>query len=192
MPTATSDPSFDGKYQSIAVAESALDARRIEQHDGRRRRIAGGAADEHELLGTGRTLVAEQMLAAECGVLEDRQLHQRHESLVPLGPSGYVEHRAGQGVLGGDPGDDVGVVTVLQPAIGVGNGGVVVGVDDVLTPSRRDGSRHGQRGRPSEVEWNQPRPMLGRLPWLALERRIRAFFFFVFFDIGRQSVRAVS
>jgi hypothetical protein len=25
--------------------------------------------------------------------------------------------------------------------------------------------------------------MFGRLPWLAFERRIRAFFFFVFFDI---------
>ena len=32
----------------------------------------------------------------------------------------------------------------------------------------------------------QPRPMLGRLPWFALERRIRAFFFFVFFDIADQ------
>jgi hypothetical protein len=30
----------------------------------------------------------------------------------------------------------------------------------------------------------QPRPMLGRLPWLAFERRMRAFFFLVFFDIG--------
>jgi hypothetical protein len=30
----------------------------------------------------------------------------------------------------------------------------------------------------------QPRPMLGRLPWLAFERRMRAFFFLVFFDMG--------
>jgi hypothetical protein len=29
----------------------------------------------------------------------------------------------------------------------------------------------------------QPRPMFGRLPWLAFERRILAFFFLVFFDI---------
>ena len=28
--------------------------------------------------------------------------------------------------------------------------------------------------------------MLGRLPWLALERRSRAFFFLVFFDIARR------
>jgi hypothetical protein len=26
--------------------------------------------------------------------------------------------------------------------------------------------------------------MLGRLPWLAFERRIRAFFFLVFFDMN--------
>ena len=29
--------------------------------------------------------------------------------------------------------------------------------------------------------------MLGRLPWFALERRMRAFFFFVFFDMGSQA-----
>ena len=32
----------------------------------------------------------------------------------------------------------------------------------------------------------QPRPMLGRLPWLAFERRMRAFFFLVFFDMGHE------
>ncbi len=35
-----------------------------------------------------------------------------------------------------------------------------------------------------EEAWAQPRPMLGRLPWFAFERRMRAFFFFVFFDMG--------
>ena len=29
--------------------------------------------------------------------------------------------------------------------------------------------------------------MLGRLPWLALERRMRAFFFLVFFDMRSQA-----
>jgi hypothetical protein len=29
--------------------------------------------------------------------------------------------------------------------------------------------------------------MLGRLPWFAFERRIRAFFFFVFFDMVDQA-----
>jgi hypothetical protein len=28
--------------------------------------------------------------------------------------------------------------------------------------------------------------MLGRLPWLAFERRMRAFFFLVFFDMGHE------
>jgi hypothetical protein len=30
----------------------------------------------------------------------------------------------------------------------------------------------------------QPLPMFGRLPWFALLRRMRAFFFLVFFDMG--------
>jgi hypothetical protein len=34
----------------------------------------------------------------------------------------------------------------------------------------------------------QPRPMLGRLPWFAFERRMRAFFFLVFFDMGSQVI----
>lgn len=33
----------------------------------------------------------------------------------------------------------------------------------------------------------QPRPMFGRLPWLALERRSLALRFFVFLDIGARS-----
>lgn len=33
----------------------------------------------------------------------------------------------------------------------------------------------------------QPRPMLGRLPWLALERRSLALRFLVFLDIGARS-----
>ncbi len=36
---------------------------------------------------------------------------------------------------------------------------------------------------------NDQRPMFGRLPWLAFERRSLAFFFFVFFDIGVQGYR---
>ena len=32
--------------------------------------------------------------------------------------------------------------------------------------------------------------MLGRLPWFAFERRIFAFFFFVFFDISVQLYQA--
>lgn len=35
----------------------------------------------------------------------------------------------------------------------------------------------------------QPRPMLGRLPWLALERRSLALRFLVFLDIGVQGYR---
>ena len=47
-------------------------------------------------------------------------------------------------------------------------------IDDRVTPSRRSGRRPrtGQR------------PMFGRLPWLALERRSLDLRFFVFLDIG--------
>ena len=34
----------------------------------------------------------------------------------------------------------------------------------------------------------QPRPMLGRLPWLAFERRILALRFLVFFDMGSEPI----
>ena len=64
------------------------------------------------------------------------------------------------------------------PASGTGRG-----------PRRRGGCRRrpraGSAGAASSTCWfGQPRPMLGRLPWLALERRSRALRFFVFFDIG--------
>jgi hypothetical protein len=78
-------------------------------------------------------------------VLHDGQLHQLDESRVPRRADGDVEQRPGQLVLGGDPGDDLGVVAVLQPAVGIGDSDAVIGVDDVLTPGRRDGGRHGDR-----------------------------------------------
>ena len=154
-------------------------------------RIDRRAPGEHELLGARRALVAEQAVTAQHGVLHDRQLHQLDESAVPLGAGRDIEQRAGQLVLGGDPGGDLGVVAVLQPAVRVGDGDAVIGVDDVLSPGRRDGGRQRSSWR-DEGLLAQPRPRLGRLPWFALERRIRALRFLVFFDIGRQSLRAVS
>jgi hypothetical protein len=41
--------------------------------------------------------------------------------------------------------------------------------------------------RRNEKEGPQPRPMLGRLPWFAFERRSRALRFLVFFDIGMRA-----
>jgi hypothetical protein len=78
-------------------------------------------------------------------VLEDRQLHQLDEPRVPLIAGGYIEVRARQRVLGGDPSGDVGIVAVLEPALRIGDVDAVERVDDVLTPGRRDGGRDAHR-----------------------------------------------
>src|SRR5207253_9414400 len=66
------------------------------------------------------------------------------------------------------------------PPVGVGHGHAVHDIDDVVAP--------GGRGR--QDRWrdgaDQPRPMFGRLPWFAFERRMRAFFFLVFLDMEDQ------
>ena len=99
----------------------------------------------------------------------------------PLGPG--VERLTGVRVLRRHPFLHLRRVSRLQPAVGVGHLHAVEDVDDVVAPGRR---RRGHRvGR-------QPRPMLGRLPWLALERRIRAFFFLVFLDIRGPSLRVAG
>ena len=139
----------DGDQRAVVRRVVPVDGRR--GVDARRRRIAkhhrvlrgigGRPPGEHELLGARRALVAEQVVAAQRCVLQHRQLHQRDEPLVPHGASGNIEDRPRQLVLGGDPGGHVRIVTVLQPAVRVGNGGSVVGVDDVLAPGRRDRGR---------------------------------------------------
>ena len=59
----------------------------------------------------------------------------------------------------------------------------------VVTRVRCDDESQVTPGRERDVENEfgeqvpQPRPMLGRLPWLAFERRRRALRFLVFFDI---------
>ncbi|MDA3012631.1 MAG: hypothetical protein O2801_08835 [Actinomycetota bacterium] len=53
------------------------------------------------------------------------------------------------------------------------------GDESEVTP-RRNGNVEKEFGE----QRPQPRPMLGRLPWLAFERRSRALRFLVFFDIG--------
>ena len=95
---------------------------------------------------------------------------------MPRGAVGQgVEHRSGAFVLGDDPGHHLGGLTILEPAIGVGDVDAVQAVDEGHPLRRR------QRAR----DWraDQPRPMFGRLPWFAFERRIRALRFLVFFDM---------
>ena len=142
MPTATSEPSLG----RVVPVDRRARRRRWTSPDRARTTgscggIDGRAPGEHELLGADRALVAEQLVAAQRGVLQHRQFHQRDQATVPIGAGRDIERRPGQLVLGGDPGGDLRVVAVLQPAVGVGDGGPVVGVDDVLTPGRRDGGR---------------------------------------------------
>ena len=66
--------------------------------------------------------------------------------------------------------------------------------DTGRAPRRRDRRRPRRRAvwRAQGLPVRQPRPMLGRLPWLALLRRRRALRFLVFFDIGSDAYRATS
>ncbi len=59
-----------------------------------------------------------------------------------------------------------------------------------LLPRRREGRRprHRVARRVQGQQVGQPRPMFGRLPWLALLRRRRALRFLVFFDIGFEPI----
>ncbi len=95
---------------------------------------------------------------------------------MPASPVGDgIERRSGVPILFGYPVLHFGIVAVLQPPVGIGDGDAVQRLDHRITSGARWRHRIGQ-----------PRPMFGRLPWFALLRRMRAFFFLVFFDIRVQ------
>ena len=104
------------------------------------------------------------------------QARELADNGVPCRP---VQHRPRQRVLGVDPGLHLGRVTFLQPAVRVADLDAVEDVDNVVASGRWDAHRRSR-------QLLQPRPMFGRLPWLALLRRIRALRFFVFLDIAAQ------
>ncbi len=150
---------------------------RIDERARRGVRVGERPHDEGELFGPRRPVEAEQAVAAHRGGRRLRQLHQRDEALVPpaaVGPG--IERLTGTPVLGLDPGDRLGGVAVLQPPVRVGDRHAVEDVDDVVPARRRNVA-------------DQPRPMFGRLPWFAFERRSFALRFFVFFDIGSRCYR---
>jgi oligopeptidase B len=99
---------------------------------------------------------------------------------VPAAPVGAgIERLTRAFVLAADPVADLGGVTVFEPAVRIGDADPVEVVDDRVA-ARRDGFQA------------QPRPMFGRLPWLALERRIFALRFFVFLDMAIEPTGARS
>ena len=92
---------------------------------------------------------------------------------TPVGAG--IERLAGSFVLRRYPPLHVGGLAGLEPPIGIGDGRAVQDLDEIVASG-------GRRG----VHERDQRPMFGRLPWFALERRSLAFFFFVFFDIASQ------
>ena len=72
----------------MAFAASAAADGRVEQDDRRRVGVDRRAPGQQELLGAGRALEAEQVVAADLHGHHDGQLHQRDEALVPPPRSG--------------------------------------------------------------------------------------------------------
>ena len=183
VPTATSAPSGEASNQSMALAASAAPAAGSSSTTGGAVGVDSRAPGQQELLGAGRALEAEQAVAADLdGHRRPAAASARRGARATAPVGAGIERLTGVRVLGGDPLPDLGGVAVLQPAVRVGG------------PRRRGGRRRrrraGSAGAASSTALGQPRPMLGRLPWLALERRSRALRFFVFFDIGERVVRA--
>ena len=186
----------DGDQRAVARRVVPVDRRRrvgagrrrIEKHDGLVGGIGRRPPGEHELLGARRALVAEQPVAAQRCVLQHGQLDQ-------------PTSRSCQTAAGGTSRIDL--VSSFWAA-------TQAATSDRRRPrasgtGRRRRCRDRCRRRPhagsagprsttscgrTDGGLDQPRPMLGRLPWFALERRMRALRFLVFFDIGRQSLRA--
>ena len=99
---------------------------RIGEHDRVGGGIEGRPAREEELLALGRALVREQVFAATLRALDERQLHQRNEALVPAGAVRTVEVSGRQRVLRVDPLANLWRVAGLEPTVGVGNRGAVI------------------------------------------------------------------
>ena len=153
---------------------------RVEQDDGRGRGVDGRAAGQQELLGAGRVVRGRRGDAR--GPARPRR---RAAASTRRGARATSPDRGGRRAPGGcvrsGRRPTAGPRQRRRPrASGTGRG-----------PRRRGGSRRRPHAAPagaaSSTCWfGQPRPMLGRLPWLALERRSRDLRFFVFFDIGER------
>ena len=144
----------------------------------RRRRRRPTARPARLLRRPARRSIVRTASPRTCAASTTGSSEQRDEALVPRS-SDQAAHRAravGALVLGRHP------VPGRRrrrrpPATGRGRG-----------PRRRAVTSTTSSRRRRAVAWTkvgcQPRPMLGRLPWFALERRRRALRFLVFFDIG--------
>ena len=157
------------------------EGRRIEHDAPGHRLVVGRAHDERELGPAAGSLQREDPVAGQAAAGGHSGAQERDEALVPLGPIGPgIERLTGSIILRRRPRDGLGGFGVLEPAVGVRHRHAVQQIDDVVAPGHRRRRQHVVA---------QPRPMLGRLPWFALLRRVRAFFFLVFFDMSSQPTR---
>ena len=147
VPMATREPSRDGANQSTALAASAASAPGSASVTGA---TPGSAAERRASRNcsapAGRSTVNRWSPRRVASSTTGSCISATRRSCQRARPGKAVDDGAGEGVLGSRPGDHLGVVTVLQPAVGIGDGGAVVVVDDVLTPGRRDGTGHRHSG----------------------------------------------
>ena len=188
---------FSSPPSDSAVGDEAAIGRRVVPVDGRRGvgaqpgridedrggcPVDGGADDERLLWAAFGSFEGEHEVAGDAHAHRHGCAQQGDQALVPGRPVGQgIERRAGAFVLFGHPRLGFGAIAVFEPAVRVRYLDAVEDVDHGIAPGGGRCSRHAG---------GQPRPMLGRLPWFALERRMRAFFFFVFFDIGARAYRS--
>ena len=184
VPTATREPSRDGANQSTALAASAASA-------------PGSASVTGATPGSAAERRASRNCSAPAGRSTVNRWSPRRVASSTTGSCISATRRSCQRP---------------RPATGVddGAGGARSGRPPRRSPrgrhrppaSGRDRRRRcrgsgrrrphaGSAGRdraPSQ-RVGQPRPMFGRLPWFALERRMRALALLVLFDIGRPGYR---
>ena len=152
---------------------------RVEENHGRNRSIDRRTHDEPVLIGAARSFEGEYSLAGDTTSHRHRRAQQRDEALVPPTPIGPgIERLASAFVLGGDPVLRLGRLSVLEPAIRIGDRYTVPVVDDLLArrPWWRGQSDHN-------------RSAAAHVRTLAVIRLVPAharFFFFVFFDTVHQ------
>ena len=167
----------------MATAASAASSDGSSTTCGGRRRVERRADHKGELGLTTGALQGEHPVTVQAAAGRDARPQQRDKALVPARSVGQgIERLAGAFVLGGHPGRRC---PASRPPRATGTG---------PARRRRGGRRRRRRGgraapgRP-RCGAGQPLPMFGRLPWFALLRRMRAFFFLVFFDMRYHPTR---
>ncbi len=134
-PTATSEPSGDGSYQSIATAASAARcAGSSSVRAGASRSTADRTTNENWSAPSA-AFEHEQPLAANDCTADRRQRGERGKALVPRAPGrpGF-ERLFGSFVVGGHPGRYLLGITVFEPPIRIGDGNAVQHLDIGAAP----------------------------------------------------------